>query len=59
MRVGRSPDQSENSNGEEQGLLNKAWKVKTRTRQEGSLRKRWEQKGECVYRCCGLTSASD
>lgn len=48
MQVGRSPDQSENGNGEEQGLLNKAWKVKTRTRQEGSLGKRWEQKGECV-----------
>lgn len=39
MQVGRSPDQSEKDNGEDQGLLNKALKVKTRIRQERSLKK--------------------
>ena len=44
----RSPDQSEKSNGEDQGLLNKAWKVKTKTRQERSLKKRWEQRASVL-----------
>jgi len=50
VQVGRSPAQSEKGTGEEQGLLSKPWKVKSRTGQESSLKKRWEQTSKCVSR---------
>lgn len=50
--------------GNIRGCSIKAWKVKTRTKQEINLRKRWEQKSKCVYRrrekrCRGLTGKMD